>query len=231
MKKSIKISLGPIIIVLIAIIVIEAYFIIKNKSNYTSEINGLKDQIKQNETLKNINNTTNMLENQKNNEQENQYIQNDFEISGIKLGMSKQDVINKIGNEFISENIFEEATGYEVTIMKYQSLGLTIELVAKEVSKEYVRAIILDNNTDINITKGLKISSTADEVLNSFESDWILCKQSEGNNYGISDNIIVIGYPGDDVLYNTNNKGKLYFSINADTQKVDRIQLLLGNEI
>lgn len=68
-------------------------------------------------------------------------------------------------------------------------------------------------------TRGLKISSSYDDVINSFKSESILLKESSR---------IVVGYPGDDPEYAVDNsKGKIYFSIKSN--KVDSIRLSYGS--
>lgn len=105
--------------------------------------------------------------------------------------------------------------------MELKDLGMTIDLSGEEENK-VVTNVILKNNKNIELTRDLSLNVTSEKILKSFVSDSILFyKDSES---------IIVGYPGDDPVYNINKRGKLIFDIDDSTDKVKKVTLTYGRE-
>ena len=149
------------------------------------------------------------------------FSETDLKISSIKLDMFYNDVIKHLGSNFTETTNFDQSTGKDITTMEYKDLGMTIDLSGEEENK-VVTNVILKNNKNIELTRGLSLNVTSEKILKSFVSDSILFyKDSES---------IIVGYPGDDPVYNINKRGKLIFDIDDSTDKVKKVTLTYGRE-
>lgn len=173
-----------------------------------------------NNTEKNNKSTT---DNKQTNEPKD-FSESDLTFKGITLGMNKSEVEDMLGDAESEKSHTEDATGNVITELKYSSIKLDIE-IEKDVptDKEFVRSISYEGKDAV--TRGLKVSSTYDEVINAFRSDSILRNEELG-----SEKIITVGYPNDDPVYNVDNKGKLIFVIDKNSNKVKSIAITYGHE-
>ncbi|MBR2743836.1 MAG: hypothetical protein IKE01_00870 [Clostridia bacterium] len=233
MKKSTGVVLVIIIVLLFGVIGVGGYFVIKGNNDSNKVLGELKNEIvaMKNDTSTTVNNTN--TENKsvnasKNSDKDNanevkDFSQNDLTFKGITLGMSKSQVEGILGQSERENSHTEDATGNEIIDLGYDSKYLTVGIERDaNTKKEAVKTIIYNGNEVV--TRGLKVSSTYEQVVNAFKKSSIL-NTEEVNG----EKTVTVGYPGDDPVYNVNNKGKIIFSIGSDN-KVKSITITYGHE-
>lgn len=115
----------------------------------------------------------------------------DFQIEGISLHISKDEVIKKLGEEYTEKNLnTDEESEQNKSEMIYKSLGLIIGLKYEETNdKAQVEYIKMETNK-ANAMRDLKILSKKEDILKEFETENILEDKTEN-----SKEIITVGFP------------------------------------
>ena len=107
--------------------------------------------------------------------------------NNLKLGMKENDVISIIGEPNDSQLVYEDATGDNVKISKYTSLGLTIEYRGAEDSNRISQ--MSWNNSNLKTARGITVGSTEKDVFSAYPEESILLKDESNPNV---DRVIVI---------------------------------------
>ena len=145
------------------------------------------------------------------------FSENDLKVDFFKLGESAKALEAKNYSGEVLDSYLEEATGKNITRVKYASLGLVVDNATDENNADgsMVR-IEISSNSKLETARGIKIGSTKAEVMTTYPGESILENDAE------SSNMIIVGYPGDEPIYEGNH-GKIYFHLEND--KVVKIVL------
>lgn len=250
-KKYIKLSI--VIILVIAVLTLAITIIVKSiaKPKKTSDINNsensqtnvvkpknivtntsvniIDDKIKEitnnvtNENTTNIISTNTSNEVIENNKIEGEAIKKfanvDAVVDGIQRELSIQQVKELKGEPQSIENEKEVTTGYSVQKYIYDNGKTEIDFINLYEKDQYIVHRIKTTNTSAILTRELKVGSTVDEVIAAFKKESILYK---------SQDLIIVGFPGEDPIYATSIKPKLYFAINNNV--VTEFSINIGNE-
>lgn len=194
----------------------------ENNSEENAEDNELFDDI---ENLEQDNNITDIIDEQLKIENENSTEQGDFSkadlaICGIQRGMDKVEVKNILGSPETIEEEYENIAGYTVerhlyhkgtTIIEFAELYEEGVLVVHKITTFEKNAILMRN---------IRIGMSRQEIENKFKSESILQNDAE---------MMVIGYEGEDPIYATSDKGKIYFYFVND--ELVQASISIGSEV
>lgn len=179
----------------------------KSTENKDSEENQTKNE--KNESNITKNNTTKSVK---------AFSNEDLIINGFKLGESAKTV-EAIYDETPEEKTYtQDATGTTITELDYKSLGLKVynEFEYNENDDGKMTSIEIYGNSKLQTARGIKIGSSKEEVLKAYPANSILKSDS------VDENVIIVGYPGSEPVYGSEN-GNIYYSIKNG--KVSRILL------
>ena len=212
-SKFILIFLAVIIVGSLIFFVAENYFEKKDNSKYiklnnddqkTTEVNESKsvnernvqeaNESKANETESDVNATVTQAVHNFGNSEAEEFTNDDLFVNGITLGMTKKEVISKLGRNYKEggwndNSVITASLIYsdlEINFLKLFNDDET-KVLGEEANKIYI-------NSDKIITKrGIKIGSSIDEVLNAYRKENIAAYKVDTNeneeifyNYNIS---------------------------------------------
>lgn len=242
-KKYIKLSI--VIILIIAVLSLVILIVVKttkNKKNVnTTQNDKIQTQNESKNVLTNIfsdklnevkndnniiqNNTTinnEIIENVSDNNQTKtirKFGNTDAVINGIQREMTIEQVQLLLGSPENVQTEQEITTDYIVQKYFYDEGRTEIDFVALYESEKYIVHRIKTSNTKAILSRELQVGCTADEVLAAYKEESILYKDTD---------LIVIGYKGEDPIYATSIKPKLYFKINNNF--VTEVSISIGSE-
>ncbi len=198
MKKSSRIILSVVIVLLLAIIGAGGYLLIFKLNKTNNKINELENKISasqvnevrnateqlstatKNETNNTSNNTvenstittTDTSKNNNNTGTEN-FNMSDLKVDGITFGSAGEEVLSTFGSDCTSKSYEEGASGNTITELNYEKLGLLVNL--RTIQEDgVVDSIYILNNSKLKTARGIGISSTVDDILKAYKSDSIL---------------------------------------------------------
>lgn len=147
------------------------------------------------------------------------YSNADAVINGIQREMSIEQVKLLLGEPDNVQTEHEVATDYIVQKYFYDNGRTEIDFIALYKPEKYVVHRIKTSSTNGILTRELKIGDTADKVIAAFKEESILYKDTD---------LIIIGFPGEDPIYATSIKPKIYFRI--DNNILTQVSINIGSE-
>ncbi|HOZ55008.1 MAG TPA: hypothetical protein PK993_03075 [Clostridia bacterium] len=147
------------------------------------------------------------------------YNNNDAAISGIQREMTMKQVEEVLNIPDTIRTETENSTGKEIKKQFYKDGTIEIDFMALYEKDKYIVHRMRTTNRDVTLTRGLKIGSTTDEIFSAFLDESILYKDTD---------LIVVGFPGEDHIYATTIKPKIYFKIVGGI--VTEVMINIGSE-
>lgn len=142
----------------------------------------------------------------------------DATISGVQRNMNEQQVRDLLG---IPETTYKEENmmGDEKLIYVYNNGNTKINFIISPDGRTYIVHTIYTTSKNSVLPRQLKIGDTTEAILQSFSSENILYK---------TDELIVIGHYGENPMYATSLKSKIYFIIKNNM--ITEVLISIGNE-
>lgn len=234
MKKSSKIVLGLIIVLLISIIGVGVYFVLKFNNDTNKKIDDLAIKLEQNtKIVENINNVkvetnNNAINSSSKNESKSieQFSKKDLYVSSFYLGGSSKDIETNYANEKFTKKAYTEGTsGKNIMDRDYTNLGLKVRYTYSDSNsgEGTIVNIELYGSSKLQTARGIMIGSTREEILNAYSSDSILKHEQ------LDKNEIAVGIPGTDPIYGSSKDGIGTIHFYTENGKVTKI--LVANAV
>lgn len=146
------------------------------------------------------------------------YEEIDATISGVTRNMNEEQVRDLLG---VPESMYKEENimGDEKLVYVYNSGDTKINFIIAPNGRTYIVHTIYTTSKNSVLPRKLKIGDTAETIVQSFNSDNILY---------LTDELIVIGYYGENPMYATSLKSKIYFTIKNNM--ITEVLISIGNE-
>lgn len=241
-KKYIQISIAIVLVITILILITVAIVKIcssnKNKKDDNTDnnsslnnINLIKEENKNNTKEENINfglgankeinnitNNTTQNDNQETNTS-TQFTKADASIDGIQREMTIEQVEFIKGKTEKIQNRYDDTIGHNVKKYVFDNGKTEIEFIELYEKDKFIVYRISSEKLGAVLTRNLKIGSKVEEVTSAYDQKSILYKDSS---------MIVIGYPGEDPVYASTIKPKLYLYI--EDGMITGAAVNIGNE-
>ncbi len=147
------------------------------------------------------------------------YNNNDANINGIQREMTIKQVEEVLSIPDTIRSETENSTGKEIKKQFYKDGTIEIDFMELYEKDKYIVHRMRTTNREVTLTRGLKVGSTTDEILSSFLDESILYKDTD---------LIVVGFPGEDHIYATTTRPKIYFKIVGGI--VSEVMINIGSE-